>query len=171
MRQGKISIVVVLAVVSGLAGCGDWYLRGTRPNTSAIKSAYLNAASAENLRRAVATELRYSGVKITTKTDAQVILELSHETFDRRVLSVDPDTGKVREVEMALQVGFSVRANDGTLLSPLEKLNWVQDFVFDETSLLGTIERESTIKRELSQDAAATILRRLEAVEIDASSS
>ncbi len=171
MRLGQISIVVVLAMVSGLAGCADWYLRGMRPNNSAIKSAYLSATAAENLRRAVVTELSYGGVKLATKTDAQVILELINESFDRRVLSVDPDTGKVREVEVALQVDFSVRAKDGTLLSPLERLNWVQDFVFDENSLLGTIEQESTIKRELSQDAAATILRRLEAVEIDASSS
>ena len=171
MHQGKVSIVVVFAIVSSLAGCADWYLRGTRPNTSAIKSAHLNATSAVNLGKAVITQLSYSGVAITPKTDAQVVLELTNELFDRRVLSVDPDTGKVREVEVALQVDFSIRANDGTLLSPPQRLNWVQDFVFDENSLLGTIEQESTIKRELSEDAAATIIRRLEAVDLDASSS
>jgi outer membrane lipopolysaccharide assembly protein LptE/RlpB len=171
MWQDKKIIVVMLVVSISLIGCADWYLRGTRPNTSSIKSVHLKAVSAENLRRAMLMELSYGGVKVTTKKAAQVILELNHEIFDRRVLSVDPDTGKVREVEMALEVGFSVRTNEGTLLSPLKKLNWVQDFVFDEDSLLGTIEQESTIRRELAEDAAATIVRRLQSVGIDASPS
>jgi outer membrane lipopolysaccharide assembly protein LptE/RlpB len=80
-------------------------------------------------------------------------------------LSVDPISGKVREVEVGLEVGFSVRAKDGKLLAPFQKMRWVQDYVFDESSLLGTYEQQSTIQGELSQDAAATILLRLETIE------
>lgn len=160
-----VAIVSVTVVVATLTGCGDWYLRGTRTNAVAIESAHLSAGSAPELSRALRRELSYSGVKLTSKKDAQAIIELSDESFDRRVLSVDPDSGKVREVELGLEVGFAVRAKDGKLLVPLEKLTWVQDFIFDESSLLGTVEKASIIKRELSEDAAHTILLRLETIE------
>lgn len=132
-----------------------------------VESVYVSADTAIQLRNAVTTGLYHSGVQLAPKTSAQVILELTNETFDRRVLSVDPNTGKVREVELGLEVGFSVRANDGKLLAPPQKLSWVQDFVFDESSILGTIEQQSTIQTELSEDAAATILLRLETIEIE----
>jgi outer membrane lipopolysaccharide assembly protein LptE/RlpB len=165
MCQGKISIAVVLALVASLAGCSDWYLRGTQTNTMSVDSVYVSADSAIRLRGAVNTKLIHSGVRLATKQDAEVILELTGEVFDRRVLSVDPISGKVREVEVGLEVGFSVRAKDGKLLAPFQKMRWVQDYVFDESSLLGTYEQQSTIQGELSQDAAATILLRLETIE------
>lgn len=159
------AIVAVSVVVATLTGCGDWYLRGTRTN-SAIESAHLSAGSAPELSRALRRELSLQrGLNLRSKKDAQVIIELSDERFDRRVLSVDAKSGKVREVELGLEVGFAVRAKDGKLLVPLEKLTWVQDFIFDESSLLGTVENASTIKRELSEDAARTILLRLETIE------
>ena len=49
---------------------------------------------------------------------------------------------------------------------PPEKLSWVQDYIFDENSLLGTREKAEVIERELADDAAQTILLRLETLEI-----
>jgi len=169
MSHARVSRADLGLVVFGLVGCSDWYLRGTRANAVAIKSAYVSASRAPRLQRALNRELTRSGVKRVSKKDAEAMIELMDEEFDRRVLSVDPDTGKVREVELGLEVRFSVRAKDGKLLVPSEKLNWIQTFIFDESSLLGTVEKASTIERELSDDAAQTILLRLEAVEIAAS--
>ncbi len=166
MSQTKLLIALWAITLACLGGCSDWYLRGTRTSSVPIKSAHVSAATAPKLRIQVDRELRLRGVTLASKKDAQATIELSNENFDRRVLSVDPDTGKVREVELGLEVGYSVRANDGKLLSAPQKLSWVQDFVFDETSLLGTTERESIIQRELSEDAAQTILLRLETIEI-----
>ena len=166
MSQTKFVIAVWVVVLTCLYGCSDWYLRGTRTSSVSIETAHISAATAPKLRQQVDKELRLRGVKLASKKDAQATIELTNENFDRRVLSVDPDTGKVREVELGLEVGYSVRAKDGKLLSAPETLTWVQDFVFDETSLLGTTERESIIQRELSEDAAQTILLRLETIEI-----
>ncbi len=161
--SGRISIIVL--GLACLLGCSDWYLRGLRTDAVAIESAYLSAGSAPKLRAAVQRELSYNGVQLAAKKDAQATIELTDETFDRRVLSVDSTSGKVREVELGLEVGFSVRGKDGKLLVPPEKLTWLQNFVFDESSLLGTIEKASLIKRELSEDAAQTIILRLETIE------
>lgn len=164
----KTACVFVLSVlvVYGLAGCSGWHLRGTRTNAMALESVHVSDERAPRLSAAVAKELRLSGVKLASKKDAQATIQLNDEDFDRRVLSVDPDSGKVREVELGLEVRFSVRSKDGKLLVPPEKLSWVQDFIFDETSLLGTTEKASIIERELSEDAAQTILVRLETVEL-----
>lgn len=169
MLHVRVSLAVLGLVVISLVGCSDWYLRGTRTNAVAIKSAYVSASRAPKLHRAVIRELTRSGVTRASKKDAEATIELFDEEFDRRVLSVDPDTGKVREIELGLEVRFSVRAKDGKLLVPPERLTWVQSFIFDESSLLGTVEKASTIQRELSEDAAQTILLRLETVEIASS--
>ena len=153
-------------LIIALSGCSGWYLRGTRTSAVAIKSAYLDSSTAPRLRIAVAHELALSGVSMGSKTGSDTVIELSNESFDRRVLSVDPDNGKVREVELGLQVAFSVRDKDGKIIVAPEKLSWVQDYIFDENSLLGTIEQAATIERELAEDAAQTILLRLEAVEL-----
>ena len=166
MSQTKLLIAVWTIALACLSGCSDWYLRGTRTSSVPIESAHISAATAPQLRVQVESELRLRGVTLASKKNAQATIELTNENFDRRVLSVDPDTGKVREVELGLEVGFSVRAKDGKILSPPEKLTWVQDFVFDEASLLGTIDRATVIQRELSEDAAQTILLRLETIEI-----
>lgn len=166
--RSTISIItsgILLSLLLSLSGCSDWHLRGTRTDVVPVKRIYLSAGSARQLRRALIQELRYAGVGVTQKrSTAEATIELLDEDFDRRVLSVDPDSGKVREVELGLEVKFSVRDANGKILVPVEKLSWVQDFVFDESSLLGTNERESIIERELSQDAAQAIILRLEAL-------
>jgi len=166
VHRREISIVCLCLVVLSLGGCGDWYLRGTRPSAVAIESAHVSAATAPRLRRALIRELRYSGVAVGSQAGSQAIIHLVDESYDRRVLSVDPDNGKVREIELGLEVNFSVRSKDGKLLVPSEKLTWVQDYVFDENSLLGTTERASIIERELAEDAAQTILVRLETIKV-----
>jgi outer membrane lipopolysaccharide assembly protein LptE/RlpB len=166
MSQTKASAVVWSIALVALGGCSDWYLRGMGTTVVPIKSAHVSAVAAPRLRRELDKELRMRGIKLASQKNAQATIELTNESFDRRVLSVDPDSGKVREVELGLEVGFSVRAKDGKLLAEPEKLSWVQDFVFDETSVLGTSERADIIQRELSEDAAQTILLRLETLEI-----
>ena len=166
MRRNKISTVLLVFLLLALSGCGEWYLRGNRTSAVAIKTAYLDSSSAPRLERAVARELSYSGVSFGSKTGSDAVIELSNESFDRRVLSVDPNNGKVREVELGLEVSFSVRDKDGKILVPPEKLSWVQDYIFDENSLLGTREKAEVIERELADDAAQTILLRLETLEI-----
>jgi len=163
MRALRLTLIALIL----LAGCSGWHLRGTQRGAVSIKSVYLNDTSARYLGEALTAELRYAGVAVTAqKNNAQAVIDLIGESFDRRVLSVDPDTGKVRELELGLEVKFSVRKQDGKLLIAPENLSWVQDFLFDENSLLGTVERAQIIERDLAEDAAKAIILRLETVEL-----
>ncbi|MEM7465463.1 MAG: LPS assembly lipoprotein LptE [Pseudomonadota bacterium] len=161
----KLRIILVALSCMLFTACGDWHLRGTRTDLVKLKSVAINGTAAPVLRQALIRELRFSNVAIVKRADAEAILELGREQFDRRVVSVDPDTGKVRELQLSLDVGFTVRDKDKNLISPYQDLNWIRDFVFDETALLGTNEQENVIRRELAEDAAKTIVLRLETVE------
>ena len=163
----KLCVVLLLAL--SLSACGGWSLRGTRTDAVGVDSVYVSGKGAENLRRALITELHNSGVRLNrSRTEAGAVIELSNESFDRRVLSVDSNTGKVREIELGLEVVFSIRGRDGKLLVPPERFTWAQDYVFDENSLLGTNERATIVERELAEDAAQSIRLRLETIDFSA---
>ena len=160
---GRLTIILSIALLT--SGCGDWHLRGTRTDLINLKAVTINGTAAPVLRLALLRELAFSNVRVVKRANSEAVLELGREQFDRRVVSVDPDTGKVRELELTMEVGFAVRDKEGNLLAPYQNLSWLRDFVFDETALLGTNEQESVIRRELAEDAAKTIVLRLETIE------
>ena len=160
---GRLTIILSIALLT--SGCGDWHLRGTRTDLINLKAVTINGTAAPVLRLALLRELAFSNVRVVKRANSEAVLELGREQFDRRVVSVDPDTGKVRELELTMEVGFAVRDKEGNLLAPYQNLSWLRDFVFDETALLGTNEQETVIRRELAEDAAKTIVLRLETIE------
>ncbi len=158
--------VLLLLVVLTLSGCGGWYLRGTQTNNLAVRKVFVMSDSGGYLYTWFLTQLSYSGVSVVaTREQSEAVIELRHERYDRRVLSVDDETGKVREMELGLEVEVTVRSPTGELIAAPDKVSWTQDFVFDEASLLGTEEVETTIRYELAKDAARALMFRLEAID------
>lgn len=167
--SNRTKIAAVLALACSIQACGGWYLRGEGPNKFPFETAYVNSANAPKVSTAVRTALVNRGVRVTAqRTEAEVVVELSSENFDRRVLSVDPRTGKVREIELGLQAYFSVHSGDGKLLVPVELVNWQLDYIYDEGSLLGTVEQAQTVRHDLAETAATTLMMRLQAVHLPA---
>lgn len=169
MHPKLIGVALIIATSLLTSACSDWYLRGTRKSDFDVRLVFLEAENARHLQGAVNRELSYNGISRTNnKGAAEAVIALTDETFDRRVLSVDPDTGKVREIELGLEVLLTVRDRAGRLLAAPRRLDWVQDFVFDESSLLGTGDHELRIRRELAEDAAQSIIRHLESIDLSA---
>lgn len=166
MRRRQLFCTFFALACGGLTGCGGWYLRGTQANRIPLESVFLLADASSYLRSWFIQQLRYSGIKIVKRRDlADAVIELRREQYDRRVLSVDDETGKVREMELGLQVEITVRHPDGSLIAAPAVVNWEQDFVFDEASLLGTEEVDTTIRYELAKDAARALILRLETID------
>jgi outer membrane lipopolysaccharide assembly protein LptE/RlpB len=161
-----IRVAAALLLSCLLAACGGWQLRGTGPNHLGVTKVTVVGEPGSYLYSWFITQLGYSGVTVVTdRTQAEAVIELRRERYDRRVLSVDADTGKVREMEVGLQIEMSVRGADGSLISAPQQVTWTQDFVFDEGSLLGTEEVETTIRYELAKDAARSLIFRLETID------
>lgn len=164
----RLAALAVLAGTLLLSACGGWHLRGTGPSQIPFKRVFIVSDGGGYLYPWFVTQLGYSGISvITDRKEAEAVIELRRERFDRRVLSVDDQTGKVREMELGLEVELTVRTPGGTVVAPPETIVWTQDFVFDEAALLGTEEVETTIRYELAKDAARALIFRLEALDLD----
>ena len=165
-RRLMVRLTVALLVVA-VAGCGGWYPRGAGPKPAGFSRVFISASNAENVDRALRTELKNRGVVISSRADAELVIDVDSEQYDRRILSIDPSTGKVREVEVALRTYFSVRTGDGKLVIPREAINWQLDYVFDEISVLGTVEQDAIMRIDLAETAATAVALRLQAVDLD----
>jgi len=161
----RIAFAAALAALTALAGCGGWHIRGTEGAELAVKTVSVSQSGAPVMRGALArrlAEFDVTVVGITSPADARI--ELASEEFERRVLSVDPATGRVREVELELTLMLTVRDETGEVALGPDRVQLQRDFVFEETSLLGNVEQEQLLRRDLADDAALTILLRLESL-------
>lgn len=168
MSQRLRFALLMLVVALALDGCGGWYLRGSNPAaTHKFRKVYLKGDNAEKVKEAVVRELYNRGLRLVRgRSDADLIIEIEDERYERRILSVDPGTGKVREIELGLLAHFTVRSSDGKLLVPREPLTFQLDYVFDEGSLLGTVEQDNTVQQDLAETAATSLIFRLESIEL-----
>jgi LPS-assembly lipoprotein len=160
-----LRLSALVLCVLGLSACGGWYLRGTQTNNLAVQRVFVISDSTSYLYSQFLQQLSFSGIQVVSREKAQAVIELRREQYDRRVLSVDDETGKVREMELGLQVEITIREPDGSLLAAPDTVNWEQDFVFDEASLLGTEEVDTTIRYQLAKDAARALIFRLETID------
>jgi outer membrane lipopolysaccharide assembly protein LptE/RlpB len=166
MRRRFLARLAAVALAMPLAGCGGWRLRGTRKDVLGdVTRIFVQAASYGPLYSYFANELSYINVGITQdRSTADAIVELTNERYERRVLSVDPDTGKVREIEVTLTMGMTVSGADGSTISGPAAFRWTEDFVFDEGSLLGTVETEAVLRQEMAKVAARALVLKLETI-------
>ena len=110
-------------------------------------------------------QLQYNGVALMGGPAlAEAVVTLRDERFEQRVLSVDPRTGKVREYELAYRVDLMVADAKGHSLLAAQSIDLLRDYTFDETAALAKSDEEQLLRQEIIQDAAATVLRRLETI-------
>lgn len=155
-------LAALLTAAALLGGCG-FHLRGNQVLSAGADNLYVSGNSL--LRREIEVFLEGSDTKVLSSADgADVLLSVSGERYERRVLSVDPDSGKAREFQLAYSVNLNARSPDGEVLLPPQSVSLLRDFVFDEDQLLGKSREEVVLKIEMRQDAAQQILYRLRSV-------
>ena len=161
MSATRSALVLALLCVSA---CG-FHLRGTVPVDLQFSRVYVRAHGARRVAAELARQLSYNRVVVAPDAaSADVLVELRNERFDERVLSVDPRTGKAREYQIAFRVDLAVRHTDRRPLIKNQTIDLLRDFTFDETAALGKFEEQQVLREEMIQDAAETVLRRLESV-------
>lgn len=148
-----------------VTGCG-YHLRGLASGGGwSLGRVYV----AESGATALAAELRnqmaiYEITQASNVQQAEALIHLDREKYDRRVLSVDPSTGKVREYEIGIEAALSVTRPDGSVLLAETPIDLRRNFTFDEAAVIGKSLQESTLQAEIRTDAAEIILRRLQAL-------
>ncbi|MFO1435850.1 MAG: LPS assembly lipoprotein LptE [Gammaproteobacteria bacterium] len=156
-------LLIAVMIAFGLSGCG-YHLRGSTGGNwnlgrFSIQSPTATASEVTRL-------LQLNGVELVSPEKADAILTFTKDNQERQVLSVDPDTGKVREFELTVDVGIQVKSSDGKILLEDDSIALQRDFTFDETAALGKYEEEGALYQEIRKDLAAAIVRRLQAMHL-----
>ncbi len=159
-----IAIAIALAIAMA-GGCG-YQLRGAAslpPELGAI-----HVTGPHDIRAAVVRRLDGAGVPAEPADDpaddpAGTVLHLADERLDRRVLSVNPDTARESEFELAYRVTFRVTSAQGEELVPKQTVSLLRDYVFDARAVLGKGREQELLQAEMRRDAAARIVDRIAA--------
>ena len=152
-------LALTLVVTTG--GCG-YELRGAGSLPSVLGS--IHVAGPPDIGSATSQLLDSGGINVEPTLDPETpVLRLSDERFSRRVLSVDASTGKAREFELAYQVAFRLIGADGVEMVPTQTVTLLRDYVFDSGAVLGKSREQRVLHEEMRRDAAAQIVRRIEA--------
>ncbi|TAG47723.1 MAG: hypothetical protein EAZ30_09325 [Betaproteobacteria bacterium] len=163
-----ISLMLALAAASVLTACG-FQLRGSAslPFTSVYVQAptttALGGAGAPVVPDVIAGLIR-NGVQLKTKIDdAEFAVRFLQVTFDKRVLSLSGG-GRAREFELEYRVRYEFVDSKQRLWGEPGEITIRRDFSFSESQQLAKEAEERQLIRDMQLDAAAQILRRLQAV-------
>lgn len=154
----------LISILLCLQACG-FQLRGSNLEALQNSSVFVNSKGAPQLANQVIIQLQNADISpVGTTNDAEYIIDLSDEFFDRKVLSVSPQTGKVEEYELSYSAKMTIRKSNGEVLVNAEPITAERDYTFDEGSVLGTFTQEGVLQTDIAKQAAAAVLRRLQAV-------
>lgn len=121
------------------------------------------SGSAKYVSSQLRRQLEANEVSLTDKEDANVIVHLRYDRAEKKILSVT-DSGRAREYELILDVGFEVKNAEGQMLLGNQNIRLTRDFLFDINDVLGKSEEEKEIYREMRKDAARLIVYRLQSI-------
>jgi LPS-assembly lipoprotein len=145
-----------------LAACG-FQLRGQA--TLPFETLYISFP----VGNPIGTDLRRF-VKAGTSTrivddpkTAQATLEVISAANERQIMSVSGG-GRVREFELRYRVSFRLTDAKGVELIPTNEIALRRILPFTDAQVVAKEGEEAMLVREMQSDAAAQILRRLEAV-------
>lgn len=159
----SISIVFAIALTLGLAACG-FHLRGTGPLTPlAFQRIFITSPPGgigDALRGAIAQRKDVQLAPLLDAADA--VLRIEQDVIDKQVLSVNR-SGRVSEYELVYRLRFSLTVGGREAILPTQ-LTLRRDYSFDDTNVLGKDAEEQSLMRDMRNDAAQQILRRIAAV-------
>ena len=163
----------LFAIATTLTACG-FQLRGAasypfasvfvqRPAAFGVGTINVAGAAAPVVPDVVAG-LTQNGVQIETKiADADFAIRFVQVFFDKRVLSLSGG-GRAREFELEYRVRYEFVDAKGRDWGEPGEITIRRDFSFAESQALAKEGEERQLIRDMQLDAAAQILRRLQAV-------
>ena len=160
--QALVSLALIYSVVL-LSGCGfhprgsldlpveltEVALEGTRPNGElgvAVRNGFA----------------RVGGQVVDSAASARSVLLITQDSNSRRVLSVD-SIGQANEYQLRYTVGFRLDDPEGTNRVVQQTINLHRQYRYNPNLTLAKADQEARLVREMRQDAARQLLRRLKA--------
>ena len=124
----------------------------------------LHVNSNQILRNDVEVFLEGSSTELVTDSaQALVLLTMTSPHYDRRILSIDPETGLEREFELSFSLDIVATDPEGLVLLEPQTLAVQRDYVFDAAALIGSTQEEAVLRVEMRRDLIRQVLYRLRA--------
>ena len=159
----KARLLLICLLILNTA-CG-FHLRGSQQTNFDIANIYIQSSGASKLEKEVRSQLAGAGVAIAKSIqDASYIVNLKEERFEKSVLSVSAETGKVEEFQILYTARMDATDAQGKALILDDPIRISRDQVFDEEAVLGTFSEEQLIEQDLVRISASQVLRRLQAL-------
>ena len=152
----RYALIAFLAAAL-LSACG-FRPRGSVALPEDFREVYVDAPV--EIADEIAIFLASGGASVIDASDeADAVIKVRSQTYDRRVVAVDATTGKGREFELLYTLDFTVRMKDGTMLVPSEHVVVRRIFRFDPTAVIGATQNVEALQRDMRRDAAERIVR------------
>ena len=159
----RVNFVILIFAVFSFSGC-DFKLRNF--DLDALQGTIVYVDSNTNYTvvvEAVKQGLQAFNIKTTNDIEkAQYTINLDKEIFDRRRLTIDPNTGQAEEYEISYTAELYIRKRGGELLLKAKPIHEIRNYEFDESIVLNTDEEERILHEEIAQQVANNILRQIQ---------
>jgi LPS-assembly lipoprotein len=129
---------------------GSLYIDG--PAGSAVAQQIRSMLNADKKTRLVASA-----------AEADAVLKLTAEKRTKTILSLSGG-GQVTEYQLALHLSYSVHGKDGRILATPENIELNRTLTYDASKVLAKGAEEQLLYRDMDDNAALRILRRLQAL-------
>ena len=146
-----------LMIASILTACG-FQLRGQA--AVSFSSIYLQGQTL-SISKALRKNLIANNIKVLpTAENAEVLLELSSEQNEKRILSLSGG-GVVKEYELFYRVHYRLRGAKDALWTQEQTIEVRRDFSYSDAELLAKQGEEARLYSDMRSDVLNNLLRRL----------
>ncbi|CAN5672699.1 hypothetical protein BH10PSE18_BH10PSE18_11160 [soil metagenome] len=160
-RRALLRGAVAALAAIGLAGCG-FELRKAPVFVFKTLSVPGNSAFLVYLRRNIASGGTVTLVPADKAATADAILDVLSESRERVVISTN-SAGEVRDLELRLSIRFRLRTPAGKELLNTQ-IQQRRDLTYNETNALSKDAEAEMLFRDMQNDAAQQLQRRLAAI-------
>lgn len=153
---------LVLMPAALAAGCG-FQLR--RFDGMPFATLYLDAPPDSRVAQRLRTMLggEQATRLVATVEEAEAVLKLTQEDRRKAILSLS-GAGRVTEYRLSLRVAYSVVGRDEGVLAAPENIELNRDMTYDDSQLLAKNAEEQLLYRDMEENAALWIVRRLQSL-------
>jgi LPS-assembly lipoprotein len=156
----RLFLAAIPAVLA--TGCG---FQPRRLDEGPFASLYIDAphggAVAQRIRSALISN-KHTRLAASA-AEAEAVLVLEQEARSKAILSLS-GAGRVTEYRLGLQLTYRISDKDGRTLAAAETIELSRDITYDDAQVLAKAAEEQLLYRDMEDNAARRIMRRLQSV-------
>ncbi len=160
MRAALTCLIAAVALL--LAACG-FQLRGSY--ALPYESLHVALPAGSVIGASLKRQIRASGGTVLAEEakEAQATFVMTNEQRERIILSMNT-SGRVREVRLRYRFSYRIIDPKGRELVPNTGVELTRDLTYDDSAVLAKEQEETLLWRDMENDLAQQLMRRLAAV-------